>query len=286
MLITVQGHTGGIIPARTQFRGPRDFDSESVSDTWGEPLTPNGRHFLSKYEWMRRASNATLLNTMWNTGGLAALDSGPIGSELLKNALENQFRGNIGSEMSIALPDNYWNIYFPNDRGNLLREITLEVERALYANHGRSEFLTVDVSDLLRRSRINFRVDPNLSMVIAMGGVHEVQIRTVYNREEYHTPQLVGQYWPAPGNAYGSRSTLKPHSDMIIRLRIVLRDWFGLDEDDFAVSEWVDRPGKTLISTLGREALTAFWVLQHQRGFRPFIWKATFNSTIRVHNIE
>ncbi|HEX8545486.1 MAG TPA: hypothetical protein VF691_00915 [Cytophagaceae bacterium] len=44
---------------------------------------------------------------------------------------------------------------------------------------------------------------------------------------------------------------------------MLFKDWFGVDEGDFTNF----RPA----ALLDRRGLAALWILQHQRGYRPFI---------------
>lgn len=53
----------------------------------------------------------------------------------------------------------------------------------------------------------------------------------------------------------------------------MIKDWYGVDESDFTNN----RP----VAQISRDSLTALWVLQHQRGYRPFI-----NILQYTHNLE
>jgi hypothetical protein len=63
-------------------------------------------------------------------------------------------------------------------------------------------------------------------------------------------------------------------SVLVIKLFFTLKDWFGVDEEDVYKNE----PS----TQMGREYLAAFWVLQHQRGYRPFINIITYEEEITV----
>jgi len=290
MNINVFGHTRNRVTAKLpSFPSQKQYDSEVGSDTWGEPQTNAGRGFLKDdYKNLLKMSDWQLLSKMWGHGGLALLDSKLIPSKALKQALETQFRSNSTRELTIRLSKNYWSSSLFNNQDDILTKITKDVQQAL--ENGRwanSSIYRVDCSFILDNAKLSFRNDVfNPSLTIAMGGVQEVSISTIFVKEEKHS------YGSSPnfgGSSFGGSamdSLNYTHKDYVITLEIKLRDWFGVDEDDFAANNYSSRGRavKSLVTKLGREELTAFWILQHQRGYKPFVWNAVFHTDIRVHH--
>ena len=64
---------------------------------------------------------------------------------------------------------------------------------------------------------------------------------------------------------------------------IIIKDRFAVDTGDFTSTGCENGIAKAGATRLAQEALTAFWILQHQRGYPPFVWNAIFQSAIRVH---
>ena len=107
-----------------------------------------------------------------------------------------------------------------------------------------------------------------------MGGVQEVVLRTKKVEEKEHRRPMRPTIMDFSTNN---------HKDYIITLEIKFRDQFAVDTGDFSFKDWRNAKAKTAATAVGREALTAFWILQHQRDYPPFVWNAIFNFTIRVH---
>ncbi|MDR3338721.1 MAG: hypothetical protein LBT25_01275 [Candidatus Symbiothrix sp.] len=99
------------------------------------------------------------------------------------------------------------------------------------------------------------------------------------NKLENHFRQKTGEnlYFHLKEWADG-KNTKKVHylpkTTLEIRLSFTLKDWFGVDEEDVYKNE--------SSTQMGRESLAAFWVLQHQRGYRPFINIITYEEEITV----
>jgi hypothetical protein len=244
----------------------------------GQPTNPEGKRLLKdKYNYLLKMSDSQLLNVLWGaTFGLGSLDSILLRSGDLKKILESHYKGRSGKELYVNMPDSYWSNSFSNDRDGLLREIKYAVQRELESKRW-SQFqnYSIDCSSILDKADINFRADfINPSLLAPMGGVQEVVLRTIKVEEKEHRrpmrPTLMDF---STGN----------HKDYVITLEIKIRDRFAVDTDDFAFSNWRSNKGKALATALGREALVAFWILQHQRGYPPFVWNAIFKSTINVH---
>lgn len=271
-----------IVSGRTTKRIGNEKTEETTSGYNGQPRSQEGKRLLKvgteegKYAKLLKMSDFQLLNLMWESGGLGALDSILIRSGDLKKILESHYRSRSGRELSVNMPDSYWVSSSSNDREGILRKIRDEVQKSLN-NKRWSQFETysIDCSSILDQANINFRTDiANPSLAMPMGGVQEVVVRsTSFQEKEHRRP-------PRPTIMDFSTTN---HKDYEITLEIKLRDRFAVDEGDFTTNDWSNQTGKTAATALGREALTAFWILQHQRGYKPFVWNAIFQSTIRLH---
>ena len=220
-------------------------------------------------------SDSQLLNVLWGaTFGLGSLDI--FGSKDLKKKLETHYRSRSGRELFLNMPDSYWSNSFSNNRDGFLKEIGYEVERALKNKRwSKLQNYSIDCSNILERTNIDFRSDfLNPSLLAPMGGVQEVILKTLkVTQKEHHRPM---------------RPTLMDfsntsHNDYEITLNIIIKDRFAVDTGDFTSTGWENGIAKAGATRLAQEALTAFWILQHQRGYPPFVWNAIFQSAIRVH---
>ncbi|KFF01718.1 hypothetical protein [Chryseobacterium luteum] len=261
---------------RTSKQIDKKIDPNEIRYGRGEqPSTTEGKRLLKeKYAYLLKMSDSQLLSIMWDSGGLKFLDR--VGSGDLKKILETNYRNRTGKELFVNMPDSYWVSSSSNDREGILRKVRDEVQKALESKRwSQFENYSVDCSSILDKADINFRTDiANPSLAMPMGGVQEIAVRTIRVQEEKHNRP------PRPTLMDFSTTS---HKDYAITLEIRLRDRFAVDEGDFSTNDWKNQKGKTAATALGREALTAFWILQHQRGYPPFKWNAIFQSTIRVH---
>lgn len=250
----------------------------------GKPKTSNGLNLLKKdgkYHYLLEKTDSELLNILWGKSGLGALDLA--GSSDLRQILETRYRKNTGEELRVNMPNSYWTSSIANNRDGLLSKIREATQNALIMAKRRNDFTChINCSHILDQAQLNFRSDAqNFSLMLPMGGVQEVLVRstlvesrknmTNMNRLPNSTKDRIKHYYDI-NNMYE------------ITLEIILRDWFAVDEDDFAFSDYSSgwAATKSFITKLGREALTAFWILQHQRSYRPFVWNAIFESKIQV----
>lgn len=143
-----------------------------------------------------------------------------------------------------------WATDFNTGRNALYEGIKKEIQEkhANFHSHGR-----IDISRALALNHPSFRIAPfHLDEMIAIGGVQEVEVE-----DRGWTENIGYDYWDKNGKIHSKAHTT------LIKLKISLKDWFGVDENDytnFRPAAMVDRKG-----------LAALWVLQHQRGYPPFI---------------
>jgi len=62
-------------------------------------------------------------------------------------------------------------------------------------------------------------------------------------------------------------------------LEIVIWDTYGVDEDDF--TKYMTKDGGVILDQK-RDAVCAFWILQHQRGYKPVITMFTFTINVQL----
>ena len=145
-------------------------------------------------------------------------------------------------------------------------ELTEAIRQKIIKNHDRFHFNggLIDISDAVKANMPTFRKSIlNLSEMIAIGGVQEVEIKgTIVNERQGY------DFWDRNGDIFNS-----PHR-VDIDFTILLKDWFGVDEDDFTNF----RPA----ALVDRRGLAAMWVLQHQRGYKPFINIFEFRTIVTI----
>jgi hypothetical protein len=267
MQINISGQTTllKIAPAKTTCSiYPKENDSQTMPNYGAQPLTKSGKEILSgKYKKLLDMSDGQLLNIMWGKGGLHQV------APYLKNIISSHFRGRTGREITVPMPDSYWNINDFNNRSKIVADITDAIRRALDEKKWDDNLnYEIDASFILDQANLSFRSDFfNPSMAIVMGGVAEARVRTAKVQQNN-----------------GVMLDIFNNKEYTITIEIILRDWFGMDENDFAENNWYNNPGKAFVTWGGREALTAFWILQHQRGYPSFIWNAVFKSEIKINN--
>jgi len=114
----------------------------------------------------------------------------------------------------------------------------------------------------IQANMINFSSLRILVEAMAFGGIQEVELKGYLSKVKREGK---GDYLTKFGDIFHDPTILE------IRLEFVLKDWFGVDEEDVYKS--------SVATQLGREALAAFWILQHQRGYKPFINVIKYQET-------
>ena len=181
-------------------------------------------------------------------------------SELLKTAFKtinyskyaDRILGNFyaGGGRTITHDLNVWYDSM-SGKDRLLKAI----EDALKDNHSgfHAKSSEINLTNAIRNNWPSFRVSfANMSEMIAIGGVQEVEVMGELKDQSFGYDFL-----DRNGRMHNS-----PHK-VRIDLTILLKDWFGVDENDFTNN----RPA----AILDREGLASLWVLQHQRGYDPFV---------------
>jgi hypothetical protein len=179
--------------------------------------------------------------------------------------LENHFRQNTGKNLSFHLEK--W-ADGKNTKKDALISVIKEKVKSVYLQYPSGVILSqpIDITPEIKGQWLDFS-KANIWMIgekAAFGGIQEIEIQGfLINRT------LKGDYSDQSGKIYHL-----PKTTLVIKLYFTLKDWFGVDEEDVY---------KNAHSTqMGRESLAAFWILQHQRGYRPFINVITYEEEITV----
>lgn len=141
------------------------------------------------------------------------------------------------------------------------------IEKEIQAHHSSFHYYKdrIDVSAAIKNNMPSFRMSPfNMSETIAIGGIQEVEVTNLWLNQEFGY-----DYWDGNGRIHA-----KPHSTTV-KFQVLLKDWFGVEEKDFTNF----RPA----ALLDRRGLTAMWILQHQRGYRPFITIFEYIITMKIN---
>ncbi|MGV6862277.1 MAG: RHS repeat-associated core domain-containing protein [Putridiphycobacter sp.] len=96
--------------------------------------------------------------------------------------------------------------------------------------------------------------DVNLSLKALVGGTQQVDVF------------IVATYMDTQGNLHAV-------------VKIIIWDTFGVSEDDF-----IKYNGGELKEQAKKKAVGSFWILQHQRGYKPVITKFVFTEDIIINN--
>jgi hypothetical protein len=240
-------------------------DSQTMPDFGFPALTDAGRRILfESYKELVTLSDFELFDKMWGSGGLSIADS------YLKDKISSHFRGRTGREITIPMPNSFWRNTILFSKSNFIVDVNNAIKNALNATLQSSNVLDVDISNVLNNHNLNFRTSfTNTSMFMVMGGVGEIQIRTV---NSYENKDILLNYFN--------------RNEYVVNIEVIFRDWFGMDENDFAEDDWGKNWKKALSTWLGREQLAAFWILQHQRGYPSFVWNAVFKTEIIVNTAD
>lgn len=216
----------------------RGMEEETQSHKNLEPQGRLAKSFLSSWG-LRDMTDNSLLNLAFE----------PLNNSEYGLKIKRYFIGKLGQNNDMKI--DKWVSEFTNK--NALFE---SIARDIKANHTMfhdSRGRRIDVSKSIELNMPNFRVSPtNLSEMIAIGGVQEVEIKNDIIRESFEQNYL---------DRFG-KGFSKPHTANI-KLEVLIKDWYGVDESDFMNL----RPA----ALFARKAIAALWVLQHQRGYKPFI---------------
>ncbi|MDR3338719.1 MAG: hypothetical protein LBT25_01265 [Candidatus Symbiothrix sp.] len=182
------------------------------------------------------------------------------------NKLENHFRQKTGENLYFHLKE--W-ADGKNTNKDALISVIKEKVKSVYLQYRSGAILSqpIDISPEIAEKFIDFS-DASLWTMsgekAAFGGIQEIEIQGFLTNQT-----LKGDYFDQFGKVH-----YLPKTTLEIRLFFVLKDWFGVDEEDVYKNE--------SSTQMGRESLAAFWVLQHQRGYRPFINIITYEEEITV----
>jgi len=154
--------------------------------------------------------------------------------------LEQQLRDNKGATLEWTFEK------WPNREVTNLDNLLNAVKDKIFSAYRRSS--PEDVTPEIQAHMINFSSFRILAEAMAFGGIQEVELKGYLSKVKYAGYDKSGKHFPTV---------------LEVRLEFVLKDWFGVDERDVY--------NNSIAAQWSRESLAAFWVLQHRRGYKPFI---------------
>lgn len=171
--------------------------------------------------------------------------------------LEEHFKNNTGHDLIHNL--DKWKDGKRTNKDALIESICKKVESAY-----RTGRFPVNVTKDIQKYWLDF-TKAKFTMTgeaAAFGGVQEVGILGFLLSEKIGKLNSLD----ARGKTIYYPTTIK------MELRFVIKDWFGADEEDIYKNEFA--------AQLDRKGLAALWILQHQRGYKPFINIITYKETV------
>ena len=210
--------------------------------------TPIGQVAQNKIYWYALQSNEYLITRLFDRFKLL-----PSSEYIIR--LESHFRENTGSDFL------YTRINLP--RGRSFFKIKDSIRKRLRDLIDIPIYLWSETNNSLT-NHIEFNyLQPlidELPFSAVIGGIQKVRV-FLNNIKLNHIPLSIG-----------SNGTIPESFEYKINLTIEISDNFGVDQKDF---EELD-----IASYLDGGGLTSFWVLQHQRGYKPFINKLICTNVI------
>ena len=163
--------------------------------------------------------------------------------------------------------DLHFNINFItpllNKKIPLLVSIIKEIKEVYTSKNGIHS--PIDITTNIKNNMLNFRrAIFDLSEIVAIGGVQQVEIEGYLMKDKKVMAVNRGLFLPK----------VYIHNILDVKLKFTIKDWFGVDEEDIYKMD--------LAAYLDREGLASLWILQHQRGFRPFINVFSYEKNIIV----
>ena len=147
--------------------------------------------------------------------------------------LEGRFREGSGK----TLEHKEWTEW-PNRKTTHIDDLLGAIKDKIYLAY-RNGFVQ-DITLEIENNMIDFSNSRTLQEWIAFGGIQELELKGYLSKVKQESKPTIPE----------------------VRFEFIIKDRFGVDEED------VYKDSKA--THLGREALAAFRVLQHQRGFKPF----------------
>jgi len=161
--------------------------------------------------------------------------------KLISTLKEGHFKQNTGNDLIIEEHTlTNWGDSFSTNKRALELALEKYIKEAYYYHR------VVDVTPAIKENMIDFTgaLFTMVDEATAFGGIQEVEVKGYLTdaKEIAWKPDFMGLH---------------------IELKITLKDWFGVDEEDVYKS--------ANAAHIARDSLAALWILQHQRGYRPFM---------------
>lgn len=211
-----------------------------------------------------------------------------LGKSIYGQALSKRFRNNTGTTIIFELSN--W-----GGSKALLQPIKERLKKEEFSIiKGETIDINKEVNSAFKDVSFRFTPIANYDEMVAFGGIQGISVEGSSSNYE-----AASSYWDKNGNIHHKKSKVD------ITLDIYLQDWFGVDDNDFSAADYspvhvdIHKPKnikdmpisvkpningslKSLVTMWGREALTCFWILQHQKGYKPFIQQLKFRTTFKI----
>jgi len=237
-------------------QGKRVGVIESILDAFAAP--PSNILYDAKYDarLMRMASLETMSDESLLQIAFSVFDFSKYGKDL--KAHFSVMNKQPATDLNFTI--NKW--YDDNTKkDDVVKYIKDELYKAYVSKRGVIQEIIVPPNIL---GKISFSGSViNLSEWIAMGGVQYVNVKGYLLSEKWGEKS-----WDSQGRIIETPTIIQ------VRLDFIIGDWFGVDEGD------VISRGRA--AQLGRRELAALWVLQHQRGYKPFICFYKYSEVLNL----
>lgn len=221
--------------------GPEEYVNAGRA---GRVIVKGEFHYLTKKtddELLGELRRAFKLGSAFQQGSSSYIDKF---TEHFKNGNGQDYTNTIYlAEMMLHVP-----VY-----KSLISEIADIFKRQMVQRRGDFTYVNFGTGKMLKYFPNNVSFGDNRIVNMLVGGVQEIKIYLTGIQYD-HTPN--------GGSAISYRASL--HIDIF--------DDFGVSEADTIKTAWA--------TSMGRYAIISMWLLQHQRGFKPFRTKFQFNLPI------
>jgi hypothetical protein len=244
-----------LLNAEYQHKVDEEIRKAHKRKSWIESITAPDAIFYAPYQTpylarripLKDLSDEELLKIMFLPFKLFAKD--------YFDKLEKQFTDNTGATRE-------WDTWteWPNRKTTHLDQLLAALKSKIQIAY--SSGSVQDVTPEIQANWIDFSSIWTMPERMAFGGVQEVELKGYLSKVKQVGK---GDYFDKSGKVHHEATILE------VRLEFVIKDWFGVDEEDVYKN--------TIATQLVRDSLAAFWILQHQRGYKPFINVIRYKET-------
>ncbi|GHT12146.1 hypothetical protein FACS189426_15080 [Bacteroidia bacterium] len=250
--------TAALLHAEYQYKISDEIRKKHGRKGWIEDVLKPDAHFtpnrtvLARRRLLQELSNDELLEIMFFwfkvVGSVGFL--GPDYNDKLKR----NFWDNKGITLEHTLES------WPDRSGSNLNKLLDSLKGSIMVAYRGG--MTQDITTKLKDNLIDFSNTWKLSYRAAFSGIQEVELKGYLSKIKHKGKS---DQFDKFGKVYHDATVLE------VKLDFIIKDWFGVDEEDVYKNE--------KSTQMGRDALAAFWILQHQRGYQPFINLIKYTET-------